>query len=316
MAWGILSLALFATVFRAMDYEESLGFLHSEAVIRRDYTATTVSVGSGMLKELYVNGIRVTGLLPPTKVMAHLPLVFLSHPPQSVLDICFGMGTTFRSLMSWGVSATAVDLVPSVLKSFAFYHPDAQTILADPRGHLVADDGRRFLQRASETFDLITVDPPPPVEAAGSSLLYSTGFYSLAKKHLKKDGLLQQWIPPAEPKIIQAVDRSLVLSFPYVRIFSYPYGRGFHFIASMSPIPHLSAREMAHKMPLSAKKDLLEWTPNRNPVLLFQFFLDHEIDPKVLLNEDPRVVVTDDRPYNEYFLVRRIAAKYGLSSQP
>ncbi len=316
MGWAALSLALFALSFKAMDYEEGLRFLHPEAVVHRDYTATTVSIGSGMRKELYVNGVGVTGLLPPTKMMAHLPLVLLSHPPQSVLDICFGMGTTYRSLMSWGVSTTAVDLVPSVFKAFTFYHSDAPAVLADPLGRRVADDGRRFLQRTEGTYDLITIDPPPPVEAAGSSLLYSTGFYDQAKKRLKKDGLLQQWIPSAEPKIVQAVARSLVLSFPYVRVFAYPLGYGYHFIASRSPIPAVTPRQMVKRMPASAIKDMVEWTPQENPERLFVFFLGREVDPQSLLNADPRVVVTDDQPYNEYFLVRRLAALYGFSPKP
>jgi spermidine synthase len=213
--------------------------------------------------------------------------------------------------MSWGVSTTAVDLVPSVFKAFPYYHSDAQALLSDSRGRLVADDGRRFLQRSLDSFDLITIDPPPPVEAAGSSLLYSTGFYAEAKKHLKKDGLLQQWVPAAEFKIVQAVARSLVLCFPYVRVFAYPYGAGYHFIASLSPIPGISPREMARRMPASAQKDMVEWMPQESPESLFRFFLSREIDPKTLLNGDPRVVITDDRPYNEYFLLRRLAARGG-----
>ncbi len=70
---------------------------------------------------------------------------------------------------------------------------------------------------------------------------------------------------------------------------------------------------MVHRMPSSAKKDLLEWLPGRDPEVLFQIFMSHEMDPQSLLTPDPRVAVTDDQPYNEYFLVRRFAAKHGLS---
>ena len=45
-------------------------------------------------------------------MMAHLPLFFLDHPPQDALVICFGMGTTYRSMLSWGIPVTAVELVP------------------------------------------------------------------------------------------------------------------------------------------------------------------------------------------------------------
>ena len=54
---------------------------------------------------------------------------------------------------------------------------------------MVIDDGRRFLRRSETKFDLITINPPPQVEAAGSSLLYSREFYirfsfSFAIRHL------------------------------------------------------------------------------------------------------------------------------------
>ncbi len=67
-----------------------------------------------MQKQLLVNGYGMTWLTPITKMMAHLPLAFLDRSPQDALVICFGMGTTFRSLHSWGIPVTAVELVPSV----------------------------------------------------------------------------------------------------------------------------------------------------------------------------------------------------------
>ncbi len=305
LAWTSVSIVLFITSFNVLDYEEGYRYADPKSIVFRDYAASSVSRGSGMERILVVNGIKVTGLVPSTKIMAHLPLVLLSRPPKSALDICFGMGTTFRSLMSWGIPTTAVELVPGVIKSFPFFHADAQALASNPNARLVVDDGRRFLQRTAETFDLITIDPPPPVEAAGSSLLYSTGFYELAKKRLAPGGLLQQWLPAAEVKIIQAVTRSIFLSFPYVRVFGYPNGIGYHFIASMSPIPDISADEMLRKMPASARRDMTEWPPIQDAKNLLEFFITQEIDPRSLLGRDSGAAVTDDRPYNEYFLVRR-----------
>src|SRR5262249_48321441 len=161
------------------------GFLlfYKNPVFRRDYTATVVSCGHGMRKQLFVNGIAMTNLSSTTKVMAHLPLGFLPHPPASALTICFGMGTTFRSLLTWGIEATGVELIPSVKEAFPYYFDDAPDVLKNPAGRIVIDDGRRYLTRTSEKFDVIIIDPPPPIEAAGSSLLYSVEFYQLARKH-------------------------------------------------------------------------------------------------------------------------------------
>ena len=126
-------------------------------------------------------------------------------PPKSTCVICFGMGTTFRSLGSWGGNFTAVELVPSVCDSFGFFWDDAEEVAGRTGARIVVDDGRRFLSRTEEKFDLITIDPPPPVEAGGSSLLYSSEFYAVLRERLSDTGVLQQWFPGGEKKIAQAV---------------------------------------------------------------------------------------------------------------
>ena len=85
--------------------------------------------GSGMDKHLWVNGIGMTTLTPITKMMVHVPLSLQPQPPKKALVICFGMGTTFRSVLSWGVNATVVELVPSVPSLVGVFHPDAAGIL-------------------------------------------------------------------------------------------------------------------------------------------------------------------------------------------
>src|SRR5260370_3653077 len=74
-----------------------------------------------MNKTLLVNGYGMTALTPVTKMMAHFPLAFLDRPPQDALDICFGMGTTFRSLLSWNMKVTAGGIGPHVAPPFVFF---------------------------------------------------------------------------------------------------------------------------------------------------------------------------------------------------
>jgi spermidine synthase len=306
-----LSLAVLGVVLTAVgllgsaDYEEGFGLFYPDHLIHRDYAATVVSCTRGRIKNLFVNGVGMTYLVPATKIMAHLPLAFVPHPPQSALDICFGMGTTFRSLISWNIQTTVVELVPSVFKAFDYYWNDADLIRSNPRAHMITDDGRRFLKRTGQSFDVITVDPPPPLEAAASSLLYSVEFYDLVKKHLNQGGVFQQWIPKGELGTWQAASRSLQVSFPYVRVFPSPDGIGCHFIASLSPLVELTARQLAEKMPPSARDDLAEFFPSIPPQRVFQVLLSKEIPLSSLANPLIPSMITDDRPYNEYFLLRR-----------
>ena len=166
--------ALLLSVFLAAftnDYEKNFN-----GVVQRDYTAAVVATGTGMRKNLVVNGISMTILTPITKIMSHLPLALLDHPPEKGLVVCFGMGTTFRSMLSWGIHTTAVDLIPSVPAVFGYFHADGPELVKSPLARIVTDDGRRFLERAStKQYDVITLDPPPPVGAPTSSLLLLSG---------------------------------------------------------------------------------------------------------------------------------------------
>ena len=294
-------------VFLSKGYEDR--FPHRE--VRRDHTATVIATGEGMGKRLIVNGVGITSLTPITKLMAHLPLAFLDHQPRSVLVICFGMGTSYRSLMSWNIRTTAVELVPSVPELFGFYHPDAQELLRSPLSHLVSDDGRRYLEHTTEQYDVVTIDPPPPVQAAGSSLLYSTEFYTTLKQRLRTGGILQQWLPDGDPVLYASVTRALTQSFAYVRVFGSVAGWGHHFLASASPIPERSANELAERMPASARKDLLEWGPRTTAEEQFAVILARELPPERLLAGAPLApALQDDRPVNEYFALRTYMRPY------
>src|SRR5262249_19514017 len=120
------------------------------AIILRDHTATTIAGGKGTEKVLLVNGIGITKLTPMTKMMGHLPILALGRPPRDALVVCLGMGTSFRSLLSWDIPVTAVELVPSVPTLLPFFHADMRRVAISPRARIVVDDGRRFLERSGQ----------------------------------------------------------------------------------------------------------------------------------------------------------------------
>jgi predicted membrane-bound spermidine synthase len=305
---AILGLALAWSAFGTEDFEGMVQKAdHNGAVIRRDYTATVISCGKGKGRCLLVNGIGMTVLTPVTKFMVHLPLAFHKGKPESALVICFGMGTTYRSAMNWNIDTTVVELVPSVTKAFGFYHADAARFVNTTNGHIITDDGRRFLKRTTRKFDVIVVDPPPPVQAAGSSLLFSREFYDLAKQHLQPGGILQMWFPgDNEAETGQAALRSIHESFPYVRCFPSVIGWGAHMLGSMEPIGPLDAGELAARMPASARQDLLEWTDVKDAPAYLGQVLGNEYPVSDSLNPDAAIQVTDDQPFNEYYLLRRL----------
>lgn len=322
VATGAAALAIAFTSTRT--HEDAS--VYSRAEVRRDHVATVVAhtVDNPQLpekdnKRMLVNGIGITTLTDLTKVMAHLPLAVRERPPESTLVICFGMGTTFRSLTSWGGRTTAVELVPSVAASFGYYWSDAEAVLARPGARIVVDDGRRFLKRTQERFDLVTIDPPPPVEAGGSSLLYTSEFYAILRERLSPTGVLQQWFPGGEDAIMRAVLNTVVQSFPHVLVYrafeagpeTPPNLAGIHILAATWPLVAPTAEQAIARMPEAARRDLVEWHPAMPLAVAWDYVLKQRIDVATLLPANARLGITDDRPFNEYFWLRRTFAGDG-----
>jgi spermidine synthase len=310
LSYSLAALAVVG-VLTIQDFED----LFVPSQVLRDNTATVIATGDGMNKRLLVNGIGITQLTPVTKMMAHLPLAFLDHTPRSALVVCFGMGTTYRSLLSWGIQTTAVELVPSVPRLFPYFHSDGAELLKSPLSRVVIDDGRRYLERTSKQYDVITIDPPPPVEAAGTSLLYSKEFYSIVRRRLAPGGILQQWLPSGDVVVKAAVARALQESFPYVRLFRALDGKGLHFLASEQQVVLRTPRDLAKRLPARAAQDLIEWGPlETTPEGQFAIILNQELTLDRVTSGAPHVpALADNRPENEYYLLRRNLPERWLS---
>src|SRR5207247_9665975 len=82
--------------------------------------------------------------------------------------------------------------------------------------------GRHHLQmRSSDSYDLITLEPPPIVHA-GVAALYTTEFYERARARLKPNGYLTQWLPAygVPQSMILSMVRSFVDVFPNAVLLS------------------------------------------------------------------------------------------------
>ncbi len=160
------------------------------------------SVQAGQVRatpELWVAGTSMTLLTVDAKLMPILPLI--ARPDsQRALVVAFGMGTAFRSALIAGLRTDVVELVPSVPDMFGFYYPDADAVLADPDGRIVVADGRNHLELATERFDIILTDPPPPIESSGASVISSLEYYLAGRDHLTPGGVMMQWVPFGAPE--------------------------------------------------------------------------------------------------------------------
>ena len=301
---AIVGDAYFAVLQLQMQ-REVVVHLHSE---QADCTTTAFSMRDGdrFTKQLWINGQGMTCLVPATKMMAHLPL-WLAEDPKDLLVVCFGMGTTVRSATRHeGLQVWVVELVPSVLDCFGIYHADGPEILRQPNVHPIVDDGRNYLLMNSRQYDVITLDPAPPLHSAGTVNLYSREFFQLCRQRLRPGGVMCLWIQPASYYEIRMIIRTFMDVFDHVQAWSGPDEGipGLLFIGSSQPVRNREAKIRAGFKDTRVCNDWLEWeTPYDNPRKFMDLYLGDEEQLRGFVEGAP--VISDDHPYTEFPLWRR-----------
>ena len=284
---------------------------HGEVFVATEDEIAPVVAGQLSFPQLWVNGTSMTLITVDTKLMPILPLM-LRPESKKGLVIAFGMGTAFRSALTAGVKADAVELVPSVPDMFHWFYADADQVLANPNGHVIVADGRNHVELTGDTYDFVVVDPPPPIESAGVSVISSLEFYQAAKTRLNPDGVMVQWVPYGQTmEEFLAHVRTYLQVFPNVRVIAGAGGYGFYMIGSdgsvdLDPAMMAAALERPgvledlNSAPDSKQRSVDDWVQT----LLRNTWASGDT-LRTAVGDGP--LITDDRPLPEYFLLRRIA---------
>ena len=259
--------------------------------------------------ELWVAGTSMTLLTVDAKLMPILPLIARPDSDRALV-VAFGMGTAFRSALIAGMRTDAVELVPTVPRMFQHYYPDAERVLADPRGRVIVADGRNHLELAAESFDIIVTDPPPPIESSGASVISSYEYYRAGHDHLTPGGVMMQWVPFGAPEAeLKEHIRTFAAVFRELLIVRGAGGYGFYMLGSDAPVeldPAIATEVLERPGVLediSSAYDSPATTVNAwLDVIERQTWLT---DAQARAYAGPGPLITDDRPRPEYFLLRR-----------
>ena len=165
--------------------------------------------------------------------------------------------------------------------------------------HPVVNDARNYLLLEDRKYDLISIDPAPPITQPGMVNLHTREFYQLVRSRLKPGGVLcQRFSTNVDSELFyKALLRSISDVFEDVTVWNFLAG-GMDVIASDAPL------QVLHGQPELIDPDLL--------VMAEKFFVcgGREVAKYV----EGVAPVTDDRPLLEYHLLRRLAAKCGYGS--
>lgn len=118
-------------------------------------------------------------------------------------------------------SIVGVELIPDVLDAGKRYFDDYNSgIFHDNRVRTVADDGRHFLNRVQEKYDLIVSDVFTPWNE-GTSYLYTVEHFQSVKKRLADGGMFCLWLTCYQltEEEIQIIMNSFATVFPNTTVW-------------------------------------------------------------------------------------------------
>lgn len=265
--------------------------------------------GERLRQSLWVNGVGMTQLVSVTKLMAHLP-IWLADDPKTAEVICLGMGTCVKSTLTHqNMHARVVELMPQVIDCVRYFQGCDVRELAPGRIEVIADDGRNDLLRARQTFDVITLDPAPPLHSAGTVNLYSSDFMALCRERLSPGGVVCVWLPPERLDDSLSVLRGFAQEFPHVRVFSGSRrDNGFLLLGRKTPFGDVAAKIKDGFRDPATVRDLAEWD---DEFASAERVLSHEVGDRDLLIEFAGAgpVNSDDHPFTEFPLWRAVTQR-------
>jgi spermidine synthase len=186
-----------------------------------------VTERAGRDRTLMTNGHPMSSTQPLSqrymRALAHIPLLSMDTP-EKVLVIGFGVGNTTQAA-TLHPSVTRLDLADlsrDILAHASYFSDGNKDVLNHPRVAVYINDGRQHLQmQPPESYDLITLEPPP-IAYAGVGSLYSKEFYALARTRLAPGGYISQWLPAYQvpPETTLSMVRAFIDVFPEAVLLS------------------------------------------------------------------------------------------------
>ncbi|PIV41694.1 MAG: hypothetical protein COS26_03185 [Candidatus Nealsonbacteria bacterium CG02_land_8_20_14_3_00_40_11] len=151
-------------------------------------------------------------------LLAYLPFLFKPDVKESLV-IGLGTGTTPGHLAQL-TKVTTVEIEPAILEAAKYFEVINLNVLENPNHNLVIADGRNYLLKSKEKYDIIIPEPSDPWQSF-STLLFSKEFMELAKEHLKEGGIYTQWAPVYQMRVedFKNFYKTFNSVFPFVAAF-------------------------------------------------------------------------------------------------
>lgn len=183
----------------------------------------------------------------------HYAMVQRPNPRRVLLIGGLISGAARETLRYPVTSVTCLELDPQVVRAVQLLRPDH---VHDARLKLVTTDGRRYLQRTEERFDVVILDTPDPATLQ-LNRLFTAEFFAEVKRRLVPGGVMSfglgrydNFVSAELAALLSSARQTLLGSF--AQVVAIPGGRVF-FLASDGPLTaevaeRLEARGVSTKL--------------------------------------------------------------------
>lgn len=164
----------------------------------------------------YINGL-MHGLRPsPASYYEAAEAVSFAPGVDNILIIGYGTGSIAEAVLRMDNTkrVTLIELSDALIDNLTKI-PLFEEMLSDNRLNLIIDDGRRFLLRTDEKYDLILIDPLRSTTAYSNNL-YSRQFFELANEHLKPGGIFMVWMDE-----YRVMPNTVMSAFEHSRVYDF-----------------------------------------------------------------------------------------------
>jgi spermidine synthase len=231
------------------------------------------------------------------RTIGHLPAL-LAPQPMRVLVVGMGSGVTSSAIAEHPNSQVRIiELSDGMIAAAPHFKTTNRDLVNLPNVSITMDDGRNFLLRERDTFDLVVADVVHPYDA-GSNNLYAVEYFRLVARALSPHGVVLQWVSPVSEFEHKLIIRTFLEAFPHVTL----WGSGDLLVGSLNPIrvdeAELSRRLMHPRLRPSLEELHLATVDD----VLGRFNAD---TAELRAYTGPGPVLSDERPIFEYFYPQR-----------
>lgn len=190
----------------------------------------TIRVVNNRTELVYLLGTVQTSYVQ--QMQGHLGMFYNPGAKRAVV-LGSGYGITAGALGLYPTieRVDAVEIVPGMVEAADLFMPYNLGYHRNPKIDVVVDDGRHYLTRSDERYDIISVNVSD-AHLPGASGLFHREFYAVAKERLNEGGVVIQHAFGVDLAIVLATLRE---SFPHLAI-SRAYGNGYNVVASPWPL--------------------------------------------------------------------------------